>query len=176
MLVWRPYVYPVLGYRVVDGDSIEVRFDRGWSRYGDLCLYCRVVSVDAPERHTEAGKLVKAVVERWFADRDEELLSGHLLWNRSTEINTGTGLQATCLLSRNRSKHFQDISWDTVLRKSTSTESENGQRKTLTECPKDVESLCPVCRSTSLTAVRAKLICTRCHSIVVTCCEGGRGD
>ena len=33
---------------------------------------------------------------------------------------------------------------------------------------------CPVCGGT-LEHVKQKTICTRCRSIVETCCEGGRG-
>ena len=33
---------------------------------------------------------------------------------------------------------------------------------------------CPVCGG-SLIEIRAKLQCSRCHTICETCCEGGRG-
>nr|WP_160163521.1 hypothetical protein [Pirellula staleyi] len=33
---------------------------------------------------------------------------------------------------------------------------------------------CPVCGGT-LMEIRAKLQCSRCHTICETCCEGGRG-
>lgn len=33
---------------------------------------------------------------------------------------------------------------------------------------------CPVCGG-SLVNIRQKLQCARCHTIVETCCEGGRG-
>ena len=33
---------------------------------------------------------------------------------------------------------------------------------------------CPVCGS-PLIEIRAKLQCSRCHTICETCCEGGRG-
>ena len=35
-------------------------------------------------------------------------------------------------------------------------------------------SACPVCGG-QLVEIRAKLQCTRCHTICETCCEGGRG-
>jgi ribosomal protein S27AE len=38
-------------------------------------------------------------------------------------------------------------------------------------CPR----VCPVCGSATLVEIRQKLHCARCHSIVETCCEGGRG-
>lgn len=34
-------------------------------------------------------------------------------------------------------------------------------------------SLCPSCQS-ELTEQRGKLICSACHMIIETCCEGGR--
>jgi hypothetical protein len=48
--------------------------------------------------------------------------------------------------------------------------------------PKDNESCeqqpsraaCPVCGG-ELIEIRAKLQCSRCHTICETCCEGGRG-
>ncbi|HEU5116438.1 MAG TPA: hypothetical protein VFT74_07155 [Isosphaeraceae bacterium] len=33
---------------------------------------------------------------------------------------------------------------------------------------------CPACGG-RLIEVRAKLVCSRCHTICETCCEGGRG-
>ncbi|GIW97938.1 MAG: hypothetical protein KatS3mg111_1271 [Pirellulaceae bacterium] len=35
-------------------------------------------------------------------------------------------------------------------------------------------SVCPVCGG-ALIEIRAKLQCSRCHTICETCCEGGRG-
>lgn len=35
--------------------------------------------------------------------------------------------------------------------------------------------VCPVCGG-ELVEVRAKLQCSRCHTIFETCCEGGRGQ
>lgn len=34
--------------------------------------------------------------------------------------------------------------------------------------------VCPVCNG-ALIEIRAKLQCSRCHTIYETCCEGGRG-
>ncbi|MCA9164997.1 MAG: hypothetical protein R3C99_02395 [Pirellulaceae bacterium] len=34
--------------------------------------------------------------------------------------------------------------------------------------------VCPVCRG-SLIEIRGKLVCSRCHTICETCCEGGPG-
>lgn len=33
---------------------------------------------------------------------------------------------------------------------------------------------CPVCGG-ELIEIRAKLVCSKCHTICETCCEGGRG-
>lgn len=37
-----------------------------------------------------------------------------------------------------------------------------------------VTTACPVCGG-RLIEIRAKLQCSRCHTICETCCEGGRG-
>lgn len=45
------------------------------------------------------------------------------------------------------------------------------------EQPKDTptcQRVCPVCGG-QLIEIRAKLQCARCHTILETCCEGGRG-
>ena len=38
----------------------------------------------------------------------------------------------------------------------------------------DDDAPCPVCDG-ELIEIRAKLQCSRCHTICETCCEGGRG-
>jgi ribosomal protein S27AE len=43
------------------------------------------------------------------------------------------------------------------------------------ESRSDCSRVCPVCGSGMLLEIRQKLQCGRCHSIVETCCEGGRG-
>ena len=40
--------------------------------------------------------------------------------------------------------------------------------------PKVPRPACPVCGG-ELIEIRAKLQCSRCHTICETCCEGGRG-
>jgi hypothetical protein len=45
-----------------------------------------------------------------------------------------------------------------------------GDAETASGC----RSACPVCGGV-LAEIRHKLHCTRCHAIVETCCEGGRG-
>ena len=39
---------------------------------------------------------------------------------------------------------------------------------------KNSKPSCPVCGG-ALIEIRAKLQCSRCHTICETCCEGGRG-
>ena len=40
--------------------------------------------------------------------------------------------------------------------------------------PRVPRPACPVCGG-ELIEIRAKLQCSRCHTICETCCEGGRG-
>ena len=51
--------------------------------------------------------------------------------------------------------------------------SENDRDRSISsdQAPKPV---CPVCGG-KLIEIRAKLQCSRCHTICETCCEGGRG-
>lgn len=35
--------------------------------------------------------------------------------------------------------------------------------------------VCPVCGSREMQEIRAKLVCSKCRTIIETCCEGGRG-
>jgi hypothetical protein len=51
--------------------------------------------------------------------------------------------------------------------KSKTTETSKGG-----ECPP--RPVCPACGG-NLFEIRAKLQCSRCHTICETCCEGGRG-
>ena len=50
-------------------------------------------------------------------------------------------------------------------------ENENTQGS---ESRNDCRVACPVCGGV-LIEIRAKLQCSRCHTICETCCEGGRG-
>ena len=43
-----------------------------------------------------------------------------------------------------------------------------------TVAPQPSKPACPVCGG-HLIEIRAKLVCSRCHAICETCCEGGRG-
>lgn len=72
------FVFPLLGYRVIDGDSIEVEVDLGmrlrW--IGSLRLH----RIDAPEmRGTQrpAGLAVRRIVEAWLDERAPRGLRVH---------------------------------------------------------------------------------------------------
>lgn len=65
----QPYSYKLIEYRVIDGDSIElVQLDLGFRMR--LKAPLRVLGVDCPEKHTEAGKAVTAAVEHWMSGAD----------------------------------------------------------------------------------------------------------
>ncbi|HEY0981302.1 MAG TPA: hypothetical protein VGE80_04200, partial [Schlesneria sp.] len=51
-------------------------------------------------------------------------------------------------------------------------ETETSAPPSLPPCP--AEPACPACGG-KLFEIRAKLQCSRCHTICETCCEGGRG-
>lgn len=57
------FIFPVLEFRVIDGDSVEVVLDRGWDE--SKKMVCRISGVDTPERNTAAGQAVKRFVEQW---------------------------------------------------------------------------------------------------------------
>lgn len=50
---------------------------------------------------------------------------------------------------------------------------ETAPRPTSVDCP-TAGPACPVCGG-SLMDVKQKMVCRRCHTVVETCCEGGRG-
>lgn len=54
----------VIGTTVVDGDTVKATIDLGWRI--KLDIQCRLDGIDAPERVTLAGKLVKQAVIDWF--------------------------------------------------------------------------------------------------------------
>tara|TARA_B100000614_G_C14396345_1_gene431887 strand:+ start:293 stop:757 length:465 start_codon:yes stop_codon:yes gene_type:complete len=62
-------------YRVIDGDSVDVIFDRGWKATKGTNQ--RLLGLNAPEVRTrrslekQAGLWVKDLVIKWFADRKE---------------------------------------------------------------------------------------------------------
>jgi micrococcal nuclease len=60
------YIYQATLERVVDGDTVDIVIDLGFSTFRKERI--RLYGVDAPEINTEAGKLAKGFVEEWFWD------------------------------------------------------------------------------------------------------------
>ena len=63
MMAW---IYQATLERVVDGDTVDIVIDLGFSTFRKERI--RLYGVDAPEINTEAGKLAKGFVEGWFRD------------------------------------------------------------------------------------------------------------
>jgi len=61
------WIFPVLQYRVIDGDSIKVTLDLGF--HLTIKQTCRVVGVDTPENSTPAGRAVTAAVDEWMESK-----------------------------------------------------------------------------------------------------------
>ncbi len=60
------YIYQATLERVVDGDTVDIVIDLGFSTFRKERI--RLYGIDAPEINTEAGKLAKGFVEEWFWD------------------------------------------------------------------------------------------------------------
>jgi endonuclease YncB( thermonuclease family) len=60
------YIYQATLERVVDGDTVDIVIDLGFSTFRRERI--RLYGIDAPEINTEAGKLAKGFVEGWFRD------------------------------------------------------------------------------------------------------------
>jgi len=60
------YIYQATLERVVDGDTVDIVIDLGFSTFRKERI--RLYGIDAPEINTEAGKLAKEFVEGWFRD------------------------------------------------------------------------------------------------------------
>jgi endonuclease YncB( thermonuclease family) len=60
------YIYQATLERVVDGDTVDIVIDMGFSTFRKERI--RLYGIDAPEINTEAGKLARAFVEEWFWD------------------------------------------------------------------------------------------------------------
>ncbi len=58
----RIFTVPIEDLRVIDGDSLDLLLDLGFSVR--IQRKCRLNGIDAPERSTEAGQLVADVVKR----------------------------------------------------------------------------------------------------------------
>lgn len=57
----RSFQYPVLSATVIDGDTIAVVLDQGFSC--TMSQYCRLYGIDTPESSTRAGKLVTELLK-----------------------------------------------------------------------------------------------------------------
>ena len=66
------FEYPVLDHEVIDGDSVHVWLDMGFGVI--LKVNARMTGVDCPEKNTEAGKMIKLVVDEWTTRRENELM------------------------------------------------------------------------------------------------------
>lgn len=62
---------PVLQLRVIDGDTLKLLLDTGFG--GREEPHCRLQGIDAPEKNTEAGRLVMKCVWDWCAIRIDKL-------------------------------------------------------------------------------------------------------
>ena len=68
------FIYPVKDntHRIIDGDTIELMIDRGFSDTKKISL--RLIGLNAPESRTrralekEAGLVVKSIVTKWIED------------------------------------------------------------------------------------------------------------
>lgn len=56
--------YPILEWKVTDGDTTKVLLDLGFN--ASLLMNCRYVGIDVPEKNTVAGQTVKQVSEAWL--------------------------------------------------------------------------------------------------------------
>jgi Kyanoviridae endonuclease len=74
------FVYPIKNniHRIIDGDTISVVLDRGFSDTKEISV--RLIGLNAPETRTrrvlekEAGLLVKAIVVRWLEEHMDKQL------------------------------------------------------------------------------------------------------
>lgn len=72
-------VYAISGYRVVDGDTIEVRLELGQGLTRTVSI--RLIGIDTPETNRTAqkvaGLLVEQVVVQWMASQESLLCDYH---------------------------------------------------------------------------------------------------
>ena len=59
---FEPFVHSVI--RVIDGDTQVLMLDLGFSTFKEVTT--RIVGIDCPEKSTQAGRMVKTVVELWL--------------------------------------------------------------------------------------------------------------
>ena len=67
------FIYPVLEFDVIDGDSIRVRLDMGFSTYHKVIA--RLYGADTPELRRRAQKkaaqVAKEYTQQWFDNRSD---------------------------------------------------------------------------------------------------------
>lgn len=59
---FEPFVHSVI--RVIDGDTQVLMLDLGFSTFKQVTT--RIVGIDCPEKSTQAGRMVRSVVELWL--------------------------------------------------------------------------------------------------------------
>jgi endonuclease YncB( thermonuclease family) len=85
-LAAEPRSFPVAGYSVTDGDTIDVTLDLGFRIYYSSKL--RVHGIDTPEKSTAAGRAIKSYIEHWLKNKslsivyvDDDKYGGRFLGN-----------------------------------------------------------------------------------------------
>jgi micrococcal nuclease len=63
------YTYKIREYRVIDGDTLELTLDLGFKLH--YIISARLANIDAPEKDTEAGRLVKQRVQDLLANTNK---------------------------------------------------------------------------------------------------------
>lgn len=85
------YVAVVKSCETIDGDSQRLVLDLGYTV--SVAIHTRVVNVDCPEKNTQAGQAVKALVDRWL---QEELKTEQLMWASGSWDMFGRSLGDYC--------------------------------------------------------------------------------
>lgn len=104
----RTFSAPVLQLRIIDGDTLKLLLDTGFG--GREEPHCRLLGIDAPEKNTEAGRLVMKCVWDWCAIRIDKLEwdSEELdKYGRSLgDLNAGFESLANFLVARSLAKQY----------------------------------------------------------------------
>lgn len=61
----------ILRFRVVDGDTLDLTLDLG--HHIRLDVMCRLQGIDAPEKSTTAGMLVKRYMTKWLEHYQDDI-------------------------------------------------------------------------------------------------------
>lgn len=87
----KKFVYgKILNHRVVDGDTLDLRIDLG--HHVGVDVVCRLNGIDAPEKTTHAGILVKQYVSKWM-----DYYSGNTKWDSHSLDKYRRSLGEVCL-------------------------------------------------------------------------------